>query len=219
MTQVNHELVKLLLSFSGIKGASFVGIRNYFIDSERKNSKAITSGYKNLLINVGVNRETLKNKNRNSLLELNKEVFYDSFVKNVNPNFTYELYLKAFNSVFDQCTIIGQKESNGIVKKEKSNRQLAHEITYTHVTTGLKFREETQELYISGVHHKSTSCENLPLPTYKSSNKHDKTKIQDILKAELNLKSFQYRTLILKNVDSLNASKVTFNGTELTIGM
>ena len=219
MKNLMNNLIEFLMTLAGIKLASFVGVKNYFISNTVKGTKCIESGYKDMLININVNRKTLKRKDRENLSLLNRKFFYNSYVNAINPKFTFELFNKAVDNLFNQCTIVGQKLADGTTKEVKTNRQKSHEITYTHITNGIKYHAEFNELYLSGVFKSSKKSDGLPLPIYKTTNKRPQTLIQDILKDELNLTSFKYRTLILKNAGIINTSKLKFDGKELTIDL
>lgn len=211
------NLINLLVTMNGLQGASFVGVQNYFVDANRPSSKALTSGYKNININVNVNRDTLKNKDRATLLNLNRNSF---FTANIQGQFDRATFDKAVDSLIDQTTKVGQKLSNGKIKTTKTATQQAHDDVYTHIGKGIKVHKNTNDVYLLGVFQSSTAPSNgQAMPTYKSSNKRAQTQVQDILKRVLNLKSFQYRSMLIKHATLINARKTTFNGSDLIIGL
>jgi hypothetical protein len=218
MTNINLELVNFLRTLNNIKGASFIGIKDYYVSNLVKGTKCVESGYKNININVGVNRLTQKNNNRNTLAQLDKNDFYNKFVNGKNDKFTFEIFNKAYNSIFDQLTEINQKLSNGKTKVEDTTRQKAIKDTFTYIVNGIKQNNRTKELYVCGNFLSSSkSDKKAPIYNGKVRTKRTQTLIQDILKDELNLVSFKYRSLFLAESDKINTSKISFDGKELYI--
>jgi hypothetical protein len=219
MNTQNTNFLDFLLTLNGLNGASIVSIKDYFVDANRKASKCIVSGYKNITINVNVNRERQKDKNKETLLNLDREAFFNQFVNGKDDKFTFDVFNKAVNALIDQTTKVGGKLSNGKIKTERTNGQQNQLDTYTNISKGLKIHNETKQVYISGNFQTSSKSDKGNLPQYRKTNKQTKTKIQDILKNELNLKSFQYRTLVLSNTELIKTSGVQFNGQKITIGL
>jgi len=170
-------MTDLMQKFSTLKGAKFVGINGY---------KSVKSGeVSNFTINCNISvenakkadLETLKNFPASQLNEIAKEI-----------GATKEEALKAIEE------LIASAERN-LTSDNRTTSSVSQTDTYTQLGKGIKFHNETGDLYITGFANTKTV---LVEGEYKKVNSAPKTKVKKAINKTLKMSKF--RSFKLSNI-------------------
>lgn len=194
-----NNLKNIIAQFSSLKGASFIGIKNY------TNSKSEIS---NQVINTNISVLNAKQKDLKSLLMFDIAELKDmeNFLiqdaennKIVNP-----LLFDAYNEL---VTSEVRNTSNEL--ELHTNASKGQIEAYINLGNGIKIHKDTLSVKLVGFAH---SKEVLQKGVYKNSTKRQKTIFKDAIKSFLNFKMLKYRNFTFKDMDLLK-----IQGTEIAI--
>lgn len=181
----------LFEKFNSLKGASFIGLRNY---------TAKTSGERsNVILNTNVNVMNAKIKDLESLKSF-KDL--DSIANNLNIN--KAIVEQAHNELINSA--IKNVSEN---KDDRTVNSQAQTDAFVHLGKGLKFHKDTLQLHISGM---VQSKEVIEKGTFKEVKSRPKTLAKKAIQKAANLKMLKHRTYIVGNLDTIK-----IKGTEIEL--
>lgn len=182
-------MTNLFEQFAQLKGAKFVGINGY------TNSNGEVS---NQIINCNVNIENAKKKDLETLKNFPASKL-NEIAKKVGA--TKEEALKAIEE------LIVSAERN-LSSDNRTAQSIAQTEAYTQLGKGIKFHNETGDLYISGFANNKTV---LVEGEYKKVNSSPKT----LVKKEVNkgLRMYKFRSFKLSNI----GNKMTVTGSTIQL--
>lgn len=172
------DTLELIKKCAKLKGAKLVGIKGY------KNSKGEIS---NQIINVNIDIMKAKEKDLETL-------------KSFEPSKLAEIALKVGatmeegNLALSEMIIAAEKNLSKDLEERTAHSKGQSE-AYTHITKGIKFHNETGEIFLIGFAHRKKI---LVKGTYPKVNSKPKT----LVKNEINkiLKMYKYRNLKISNI-------------------
>lgn len=204
MSNVNLKLIDFITKTNNITGVSFASIRNY------TNSSGEVANH---FINLGATLTSAKAKDLTSMKKTTAQKLYFS-LPNKN-DFSYSVFEKAFNELYDSLVKVGDKNFDGTIKYRNS-RSFGQINAYTVINPSVKVHNEKEQLYIYALRLKK---EVLKWGEYKSTNKQHKTICKDAIKKVLDFKSAKFVMYIVSKADVMNLAKTSFNGTDLEINL
>lgn len=165
----------LIQKFASLKGAKFIGINGYTNKSGEVSNQIINCNV-NITNAKKADLETLKNFPASKLNDIAEKV-----------GATKEVAMEAIEAMIDSA------EKN--LSNHKTKQSEAQTDAYTHLGKGLKFHNETGDLYITGFANNKTV---LVEGEYKKVNSSPKTLVKkEITKG---LKMYKFRNFRLSNI-------------------
>lgn len=175
-----NDLKKLISSLNELKGARFIGVKNYIAKSSGEVADHVVNINVDYVKSKARDLEKLKSLTVNDVMLIIKETGY-SF-ETVNTAM-YEL----LNSL--------EKAVNGEVK---SNQSKAQSDAYTKIANGVKVHNKTGQIYIYAM---GVSKKVIVKGEYKKVNSSEKTLAKRAIERHCDFKSTKYRNYIVDLAD------------------
>lgn len=199
---MQNEL-QTIVSFKKIKGAQFVGVRNY---------KAESGEESNQTFNVGVNYETVLQNDLKALLSLDLNPIVNKFDGNVA--LVNEAKESLENSLVKRLSDAETKAKLLAAGDTTIIRSEAQKDAYVHIASGIKAKEDKGEvwLYVYGFMVRKTI---ITPGVYKETKSALSTIVKNAITKAAQLKGDKFRTFKLNNVGELRLSGKTIDFKEL----
>lgn len=180
----------LIKKFAELKGAKFVGISGYTSKS--------TGEVSNIVINTNISVENAKKKDLLTLQNFPASKLNEIALK---VGATKEVALLAI----EEMIVSAEKNLSADNRTAQSQAQTD---AYTHITNGIKFHNETGDLYVTGFAKSKTVL-------VEGEHKVVKSNPKTLVKKEVSkvLKMYKFRTFKLSNV----SEKITMTGSTLQV--
>jgi hypothetical protein len=171
-------LTKLILTTNGITGVSFASLQYENANHEQQK----------VLVNIGVSYESVKTKDIHTLETLN-------LVELINDKFDLSILTIARDELLESIKTPNENKSKGQID------------AYTHINHGLKFHNETGEIYIFGMLvNKTVTKEGV----YKEVKSSEKTLAKNYIRKLLKTTQYRQYKVDMTSVAKLKGETIEF---------